>query len=390
MAKEAKTFYKRFVSPFLDKRDSEVWHTRAREALHFAEKVPFGTFIIKKLFSFNDPKLRLTVEGIQFENPVLVGAGWDKYGEAVAGLHALGFGGVEVGTVPQHPQEGNQKPRQFMIAPGVAINRMGFNSPGMEVVANNLDAYKNSNIPIGISVGKNKTVPDVEAPQAHARVVDRLYEYGDYFVINVSSPNTPGLRALQDKEPLTKIVTAVQKTMDTHGKRKPLFVKIAPDLSDSAIDDVIDVVKQTGIQGIIAVNTYLNADVKGKYSVRDSRLSQKDGERRRTWADEMGGLSGNDIDYRKRAVDVVKHIYTKSHQKGMDITVIGVGAIKDSKTAIEMIKAGATLIQVLTAIRGEGPAVAGNINKGIVAEMKRLGITNYTDLVGYDTRRRKS
>lgn len=387
---ERKTFYKKVVSPFLDKRDSETWHHRGREALHFAEKVPGALFVLERIFSYQDPKLHVTIEGIQFENPVVVAAGWDKVGRSVKGLHALGFAGVEIGTIPEFPQTGNPKPREFMIADGVAINRFGFNSDGMEVAAQNLERYRGRNIPVGISVGKNKTVPDEQAPEAHAHVVDRLYDLGDYFVINVSSPNTPGLRALQDKKPLTAIITAVQEVMDKHGARKPLFVKIAPDLTNDAIDDVIEVVEKTKINGIIAVNTSLDANIKGKYKVQDSRLEQTDKTgKRRTWADEMGGLSGDDADYRKRAVEVVRHIYATAQQKGMDITVIGVGGIKDAQSALEMIKAGATLVQVLTAIRGEGPAVAGNITRGIAKEMRRMKITNYNDLVGYDVRHSK-
>ena len=379
--------YKGVVSPILDKLDSETWHIKAREALHLAEHIPFAKAVLRKLFAYEDPSLHITVEGIEFENPVLVGAGWDKGGRAVAGLHALGFAGVEVGTIPEHTQEGNPKPRQFMIASGVAINRLGFNSHGMEDAAHNLEVYRGRGIPLGISVGKNKTVPDDEAPQAHARVVERLYDYGSYFVINVSSPNTPGLRGLQDKKPLTQIVKAVQQAMKEKGGQKPLFVKIAPDMTTDAINDVIDVVEQNNLSGIIATNTTVNTDIKGKYDVHDSRLEQIDGKgTRRTWADEMGGLSGDDKDYRKMATDVIRHIYEESYRRGLNITIIGVGGVKDGATALEKIKAGASLVQVVTAIRGEGPAVAGNINRAIAREMRRLRVTRFEDLVGYDVR----
>ncbi|HXS15049.1 MAG TPA: quinone-dependent dihydroorotate dehydrogenase [Candidatus Saccharimonadales bacterium] len=389
MAREKKDTYIRFIRPWLDKRDSETWHNNARKALHLAQSIPGGQFILRKLFSHEAPLLSITVEGINFENPLLVGAGWDKVGEAVLGLHAMGFGGVEVGSVLKYPQEGNPKPREFIVSPnGVAINRMGFNSPGMEVVAHNLEQYQGKKVPIGISVGKNKATPDEQAPAAHAIVVDRLYDLGDYFVINVSSPNTPGLRALQDKKPLTAIINAVQKVIEKHGGEKPLFVKIAPDLSDNAVRDVIDVVEKTGIRGIIAVNTYLNTKVKGKYSIKDPRLESvgKTG-KRRTWADEAGGLSGDDSDYRTRAIEVVRYIYEETQRRGMEITIIGVGGIKDASTALKMIKAGATLVQVVTAIRGKGPSVAKQINRGIVAEMRRMNLTSYRDLVGSEIRR---
>src|SRR5579859_5537523 len=226
--------YKKLIDPLLMRLDSEMWHTRAREALHLTESTPL-TLKLLELFTdqqrrFADARLRVVVGGIELDNPVLVGAGWDKAGRAVKALYTLGFSGVEVGTVVAHPQEGNPKPRQFMLAPGVTLNRLGFNSPGMEAVAHNLARYTGSGIPIGISLGKNKEVAPEDAPQAHATVAERLYPYAAYFAINVSSPNTPGLRALQDKKPLTDIVQAVNETLESRGGRKPLFVKIAPEL----------------------------------------------------------------------------------------------------------------------------------------------------------------
>jgi len=272
-----------------------------------------------------------------------------------------------------------------MIADGVAINRLGFNSPGMEAVAHVLEQYKGKDLPIGISLGQNKEVTVENAPQAHARVLDRLYEYGKYFVINVSSPNTPGLRGLQSKKPLTDIVRAVLKEMKKHGGLKPLFVKIAPDMDTQAIDDVIDVIETTGIAGIIATNTTVNTEYKGRYSIEDPRLTRMDESgKKRTWADEMGGLSGDDANFRKMSTEIIRYIYKKTRQRKMKITIIGVGGIKDAKTALEKITAGASLVQVVTGIRGEGPGVAGQINKGIAQEMERLGLERFEDLVGYD------
>jgi dihydroorotate dehydrogenase len=264
--------YKEFIDPLLMRLDSETWHTRAREALHFAEATPFTLKLLERFADrrhrFTDQRLQVVSGGIELDNPVMVGAGWDKAGRAVKALHALGFSSVEVGTVVAYPQEGNQKPRQFMLAPGVTLNRLGFNSPGMEVVAHNLERYKQSGIPIGISLGKNKQVPLEDAAQAHAIVAQRMYPYAAYFAINVSSPNTPGLRALQDKKPLTDIVQAVNQTMDSLGGRKPLFVKIAPELSADAIDDVIEVVLENGLTGIIATNTTVSPEIKARYGER--------------------------------------------------------------------------------------------------------------------------
>ena len=227
--------YKELIDPLLMKLDSETLHRRAAEALHLSEATPL-TLKALELFAdhhrrFADEGLRVVLGGIELDNPVLVGAGWDKAGRAVKALYTLGFSGVEVGTVVEKPQEGNTRPRQFMLAPGVTLNRLGFNSPGMEAVARNLARYKGSGIPTGISLGKNREVPAEDAPRAHAAVAARLYYFAAFFSINVSWPNTPGLRALQDRQPLTDIVQAVNQTMDSKGGRKPLFVKIAPELS---------------------------------------------------------------------------------------------------------------------------------------------------------------
>ncbi|MBO0783969.1 MAG: quinone-dependent dihydroorotate dehydrogenase, partial [Ktedonobacteraceae bacterium] len=306
--------YKELIDPILMHLDSETWHRRAAEALHLAEATPL-TLKLLELFAdrhqrFMDERLSVSLGGITFENPVLVGAGWDKAGRAVKALYTLGFAGVEVGTVVADPQEGNPKPRQFMLAPGVTLNRLGFNSPGMHAVARNLERYRGSSIPIGISLGKNKTVPAGHAPEVHAIVTKNLYPHASYFVINVSSPNTPGLRELQDKKPLTDIVQAVNETMDGMGGRKPLLVKIAPELSPEAVNDVIDVVLAHGLTGIIATNTTTSPDIKASYGER--------------WRNEAGGVSGDAPAYRKMATEKIAHIYRET--KG-SLAIIGVGGI---------------------------------------------------------------
>ena len=205
--------FKEFISPALGRLDAETWHVRVREALHFTEINPLTLKLLEQFAysrkRFKDERLKVLLGGIEFDNPVMVGAGWDKEGRAVKALHTLGFSGVEVGSVLAYPQSGNPKPRQWMIGEGVSLNRLGFNSPGMEAVAKNLEEYKGSKIPIGVSVGKNKDIPDKAAPEMHALVAKKLYPYASYFVVNVSSPNTPGLRKLQDRGPLTDIVQAV-------------------------------------------------------------------------------------------------------------------------------------------------------------------------------------
>ena len=363
--------YKEIVRPFLDTRDSETWHIRAREALHLAEIAPF-TLRLLELFSenhkrFADDRLKVVMGGIEFENPLVAGAGWDKAGRAVKGLHALGFAGVEVGSVLFLPQDGNPKPRQFMVTPGVAINNLGFNTPigGLEEVSKNLSRYKESGIPIGVNIGKNRIVGNEDAPDAYAFVANDLYDIASYFVINVSSPNTLGLRSLQDKGPLTDIVQAVNSAMEVKGKRRPLFVKISPDLTNHAVNDVIRVVKDNNLTGIIATNTTTDFNIREKYGER--------------WQNQPGGLSGDDSDFRKLATEKVAHIYKET---GGRIEIIGVGGVHDRDTALEKIRAGAKVVQIVTAIRGEGPAVAGKINRGIADFMDNTGIKSLDEIRG--------
>jgi len=363
--------YKEIVHPLLGRLDSENWHVRAREALHMAEVTPI-TLKLLELFAdghdrFTDERLRVVLGGVAFDNPVVVGAGWDKVGRAVRALYTLGFAGVEVGSVLAYAQEGNPRPRQFMLDPGVALNRLGFTTPGMDVVAHNLERYRGSDIPIGISLGKNKAVDVRDAPEAHAAVARKLYDDAAYFAINVSSPNTPGLRGLQDKGPLTEIVQAVNQAMDEMGTRKPLFVKIDPELSDQAVHDVIQVVLDNQLTGIIATNTTINPDIKAKYGEK--------------WRDETGGLSGDDADFRKMATAKVAYIYRETQGK---IDIIGVGGVKDAQTALEKIRAGAKVVQVVTGIRGEGTTLPGRINRGIVEYMDKEGVKNVNELVGVD------
>ena len=364
--------FKDIVTPFLNKRDSETWHVRAREALHLAELSPVTLWLLEKIAcgreKIKDERLRVVVGGIEFENPVLVGAGWDKAGRAVEALHRMGFAGVEVGTVLEYPQEGNPKPRQWVFDNGAAMNRLGFNSPGADVVAGNLERYKGkSSLRIGISIGKNKGVLDEDAPEAHAQVTRVMYDYADYFTLNVSSPNTPGLRRLQDKVPLTDNVQAVIGAMQEKGRRKPLFVKIAPDLTETAVDDVIGVVVDNNLEGIVATNTTLSNQIKAKY--------RREGE--------MGGISGDDPDYRRMVLEKIEHIYKAA---GDRIDVFGVGGIKDSETALSVIMRGASALQIVTAIRSEGPAVAENIKRGMLRFMDNNGVGNIREIRGIDVR----
>lgn len=365
--------YKQLISPLLDTLDSETWHHRAVDALHLAETTPLSLKMLQgfsyRQRRFRDARLHVVLAGIALENPLLVGAGWDKAGRAVRGLSTLGFAGVEVGTVTASAQPGNPRPRQFMLAPGVALNRLGFNSPGMDVVARNLARYRHDGIPIGISLGKNRDVPARQAPEAYAAVARRLYQDATYFAINVSSPNTPGLRSLQEKQPLTDIVQAVNATMDELGGRKPLFIKVAPELGERALDDVIAVVMEHKLRGIIATNTTNDPELKARYGER--------------WRTAEGGLSGDNADFRRLATQCIAYLYRATAGQ---LDIIGVGGVKDTATALEKIKAGAKAVQAVTAIRGEGPTLPGRIVRGLARYMEQEGLRSLEEIRGAQAR----
>jgi len=361
--------YKEIVRPILNKFDSETFHELARESLHFAELSPL-TLKLVELFTdkhkrFTDPRLRTHIGGVEFENPLIVGAGWDKAGRAVAGLWHLGFAGVEVGSVLEYPQPGNPKPRLHMVSNGTAINWLGFNSPGVDVVKHNLSKYKSHPARIGISIGMNKDVAHDDSPRAHAVIAEELSEDADYFAINISSPNTPGLRKLQEKGRTIDIVHAVKEAMERGGLSRPVFIKIAPDLTYEAVDDIIGVALEHSIAGIIASNSTINTGIKAKYGDK--------------WRNSQGGLSGDDVDYRKMTTDIIAHIY---RQAGDKLDIVGVGGVHDTESALEKIMAGAKALQLVTAIRGEGSTVAGKINRGIVEFMEKEKVDNLNELVG--------
>ena len=356
--------YKSLIRPVLDKLDSETWHNIVREGMHISEVSGVSLKLLELLACSGnrlvDEKLNVNLAGIKLENPLLIGAGWDKSGRAIKALYSLGFAGIEVGSVLEHPQPGNPRPRQFMLNPSVCLNWLGFNSPGMQTVGYYLNKYKNSNIPLGISLGINKYIEPKDAPSANAAVAEYLDEYAAYFAVNVSSPNTPGLRKLQDKDSLTDIVQAVSEVTE-----KPVFVKIAPDLTNQAVDDVIKVVIDNGIAGIIATNSSNNPSIRAKYGEE--------------WKDMEGGISGDDGDFRMISTIKIEHIYK---QVGDKIDIIGVGGIKDTQTALEKISAGAKALQIVTGLRGEGPSIAYKINYGLVRYMTDMGVSNISELVG--------
>lgn len=307
-------------------------------SLRFFMKIPlvralcFQTFKVENSYDFL---------GLKFTNRVGLAAGLDKNAGYLHELSALGFGFIEIGTVTPKPQPGNDLPRLFRLKKDEAlINRMGFNNDGVEVVAQRLK-NRPAGLIVGGNIGKNKITPNENASDDYAICFDKLYEVVDYFVVNVSSPNTPNLRELQDKKPLLEILTRLVKLRNEWIKKgkisKPILLKIAPDLTDTQIDDVIEIVEESAIDGLVATNTTIS---------REGLFASKE----QVEAIGAGGLSGKVL--QKRSTDVIKYISTKT--KG-SIPIIGVGGIHNAESALEKIEAGASLVQVYTGFIYAGP-----------------------------------
>jgi len=285
---------------------------------------------------------------LKFKNPVGLAAGFDKNAEYIADMTNLGFGFIEIGTVTPKPQPGNDKPRMFRLVPDEAlINRMGFNNQGADVAATRLKNLKDrKGLLIGGNIGKNKVTPNEEAVNDYIYCFNALFDYVDYFVVNVSSPNTPGLRDLQEKEPLKHILNTLQSLNIAKSAPKPILLKIAPDLTDSQLDDIVEIVLETQIAGVIATNTTIS---------REGLQSQQE------LINEAGGVSGRPLT--KRSTEVIRYLSEKSNKA---FPIIGVGGIHSAKDAIEKLDAGASLIQVYTGFIYEGPGLIAKICKGIL------------------------
>lgn len=335
------------IRKVLFRRDPEEVHYWAMEKLQFAYKIPFVRSILRRKFQYKNPSLERTLWGITFPNPVGLAAGFDKDARWINELSCLGFGFVEIGTVTPLAQPGNDKPRLFRLPEDKAvINRMGFNNEGATAAAMRL-SQPHEKIIVGGNIGKNKNTPNENAIDDYEKAFIALYEVVDYFVVNVSSPNTPGLRALQDKEPLTRILNRLQELNKTMGKNRPILLKIAPDLSNEQLDDIISLVSETEIQGVVATNTTIErSGLKSEQSKVDNIGA--------------GGLSGKPLT--ARSTEVIKYLH--NHSKGT-IKIIAAGGIFTAADAQEKLDAGASLVQVYTGFIYEGPAIASNICKGI-------------------------
>lgn len=342
--------YKSLLKPLLFKKDPEAAHYYTVNLLRRALGLPFGKSIVRSIYHFEDESLERTVAGLKFANPVGLAAGFDKDGKFYKEMASLGFGFIEIGTVTPLPQAGNEKPRLFRLPEDEAlINRMGFNNDGVEAMVHRLEQHgKPEGVILGGNIGKNKVTPNEEAVNDYLICFDKLHDYVDYFVVNVSSPNTPGLRELQEKGPLLKILSALKAANDTKTIKRPIFLKIAPDLNNAQLDDIIDIVQTSGIAGVIATNTTI--DRSGLHT--SEQEVQKIG---------AGGLSGKPV--QARSTEVIRYLHDKS---GAAFPIIGVGGIDSPQSAQEKLDAGASLIQVYSGMIYQGPSLIKDIKKYLV------------------------
>ncbi len=337
--------YKSLIRPVLFRINAESVHHFAFRSIALMHKIPFVPALLRKLYQKNAPNLGREVFGLYFPNPVGLAAGFDKNAQLIDELSSFGFGFIEIGTVTPRAQEGNPKPRLFRLkADQALINRMGFNNEGLEEVIKNLKKRKSKTL-VGGNIGKNKITPNEEATQDYIKSFEALFEYVDYFVVNVSSPNTPNLRALQDKEPLTQLLQSLQNLNQQKPKPKPILLKIAPDLSNAQLDEIIEVVQATQIAGVIATNTTLD---RSHLNTPHSTIE----------AIGAGGLSGKPL--KNRATEVIRYLHQRS---GGSLPIIGVGGIHSPEDALEKLQAGASLVQLYTGFVYEGPGIVKRINE---------------------------
>ncbi|MFN8436986.1 MAG: quinone-dependent dihydroorotate dehydrogenase [Cytophagales bacterium] len=339
--------YKLLLKPFFFLFNPERAHYLVFDLTKMTLKIPGMKSVFKSVFTVNKPSLERELFGLKFKNPVGLAAGLDKNAVLIHELESLGFGFVEIGTVTPQPQAGNEKPRLFRLPQDEAIiNRMGFNNDGMDAIGERLKNRPKGLI-VGGNIGKNKVTPNENATDDYVKCFNALYEYVDYFVVNVSSPNTPGLRALQDKEPLMQLLQTLKDLNSTKPKPKPILLKIAPDLTNEQLDDIVEIVFTTKIDGVVATNTTI-----AREPLKTSKSEVE--------AIGMGGLSGKPV--RERSTEVIRYLSEKSHKQ---IPIIGVGGIFTAKDAKEKLDAGASLVQVYTGFIYEGPSIVKNICKGL-------------------------
>lgn len=342
--------YKAVIRKFLFLFDAEQAHHLSVGLMRFVFNIPGVKVLFRKLFLVKDKGLERKLFGITFPNPVGLAAGFDKNAEYLHYLKHMGFGFVEIGTVTPRPQVGNDKPRLFRLRQDEAvINRMGFNNDGVNMAVKKLK-NRPEGLVIGGNIGKNKSTPNDEAINDYLRCYDELHDYVDYFVVNVSSPNTPNLRDLQEKEPLRELLNTLMQHNADQKDVKPILLKIAPDLSIEQLDDVIEIALDVPIDGIIATNTTVSRDG----LLTDWKIVNDIG---------AGGLSGKPV--KRKSTETIRYIHKKTNGK---MPIIGVGGILSPEDAKEKLHAGASLVQLYTGFVYEGPSLIKNINKAILED----------------------
>jgi len=363
--------YEKIAKPLLFRLDPEDAHHLTLGGLALAPRIPGATALLDAAYGVpaQEP-LSTTVFGLRFPSPIGLAAGLDKNGQAVTGFSHMGFGFMEVGTVTPRPQPGNPRPRLFRLPEDRAlINRMGFNNEGAKAMAARLSRLPRRPIPIGVNIGKNKDTPNEDAESDYRACVQELYPLGDFFVVNVSSPNTPGLRDLQAGDELSRLLEAVQRELEAQrarhgGPQKPVLVKIAPDLDEAGLEATVHAARAAGVSGIIVSNTTL----------RREGLTH-------AHRDEKGGLSGRPL--KERSTEILRRVHQMTEGK---LPIVGSGGVFTAEDAYEKIRAGASLVEVYTALIYEGPSLLRRISRGLVALLRRDGFCSVADAVGADHR----
>jgi dihydroorotate dehydrogenase len=362
-------FYRHAVRPVLFAQEAEQIHNRTMRMLAFAGRYPATLNAIRSFFAPSD--LPVNLFGLRFPNPVGLAAGMDKNAEALPAWSALGFGFTELGAATWRAQPGNPKPRTFRaISEGAIVNRMGFNNVGAEAIAAKLMKWKSAglwpNHPVGMNLGKSKITPLNEAPEDYANSFRALRSLLDFFVVNVSSPNTPNLRQLQDKAALDEIFAAIQEINFAKSAKRaaPILVKVAPDLSFDALDEILELTGPRNIAGIVATNTTISRPQTGDAAVQHVYS-------------ETGGLSGRPL--QTRSTEIVRHLYRQTRGQ---LPIIGVGGIFSADDAWEKITAGASLIQIYTGFVYEGPGLIREIVEGLTERLEQHGLSALRQAIG--------
>jgi dihydroorotate dehydrogenase len=341
------------VKFFLFKLNPEKAHHFTAKMLHLFIAFPVTRFFWKKTYCIEHPSLEREIAGLKFKNPVGLGAGFDKDATMFEDLAYCGFGFIEIGTVTPKAQDGNPQPRLFRLVEDAGIiNRMGFNNKGVDAAVLRLKNKKTSCI-IGGNIGKNKVTANEDATQDYVISFQKLFPYVDYFVVNVSSPNTPNLRDLQEKEPLKELLSTLMKENGQQAVQKPIFLKIAPDLTESQLDDIVEIVNDTQIAGVIATNTTISRE----NLKTDSKIIEEIG---------AGGLSGKPV--KNKSTEVIRYL-SKASNKAFPI--IGIGGIHSVEDALEKLEAGADLIQLYTGFIYEGPQLIKRINQALIKQSSK-------------------